>query len=746
MNWIRNLSVARKINLLVALALLGIVSVGAAGLWGARRLAHSTDDVGRTQLPAVRSMTLCDMMHDGMLACVYRALLVADDGDAEAMQAAVQETEEFSSNFRGYLGALDELGIAPLTREAVERARPDVEEYIEGCKGLVELCAQGKPELARERLPEVQAVFDRLEISLGELGERIEQDADVSVEESERVAALASTVAIACLVTCAALALTLGLYIARLIVRPLDTAVRVLESGDIVALSGVNSDDEIGRMAQAVTSTVRRMEESATELSAQKRTIEASATQMEKTAREAEEAAQRAQTLAAEAARVAAMVENSPACMMYADDSLALVHINPAARRALSRLGAELSAERLQGQPLSRFFRDSRATGAFLRDESNLPLHVEAEIGGETIELVLSAIHDDAGRRAGTLVSWEIVTEKLAAERRARELAEREVRSAQELQQKVERMLQSVDAISRGDLTVQIDVRGEDAIGRMGEALARLLVDLRGSMQRIRTSAEALARSSETLGAVSQQMSSEARQTATQVHVVADAASKVSGSMRTVTESTDGMNQSIGEIARSASAAAKVARTAVETADETNATVSELDRSSEEIGKILKTINTIAQQTNLLALNATIEAARAGEAGRGFAVVANEVKELAKETAKATTDISAKIGAIQSGSRGAVEAISRIGAIIREIDNLQTTIAAAVEEQTAMTKDISQNLSGATSSSAAITANMEQVATAAKGTSEGASHSLEVSNEVSRMSGDLLAAVGHFRL
>ena len=95
------------------------------------------------------------------------------------MQAAVQETEEFSSNFRGYLGALDELGIAPLTREAVERARPDVEEYIEGCKGLVELCAQGKPELARERLPEVQAVFDRLEISLGELGERIEQDADV---------------------------------------------------------------------------------------------------------------------------------------------------------------------------------------------------------------------------------------------------------------------------------------------------------------------------------------------------------------------------------------------------------------------------------------------------------------------------------------------------------------------------------------------------------------------------------------
>ena len=263
---------------------------------------------------------------------------------------------------------------------------------------------------------------------------------------------------------------------------------------------------------------------------------------------------------------------------------------------------------------------------------------------------------------------------------------------------------------------------------------------------RSRGSAEALACSSEALGSVSQKMSSEAQQTASQVHVVADAASKVSGSMRTVTGSTDGMNLSIGEIARSASAAAKVARTAVPTADETNATVSDLDRSSEEIGKILKTINTIAQQTNLLALNATIEAVRAGEAGRGFAVVANEVKELAKETAKATTDISAKIGAIQSGSRGAVDAISRIGSIIREIENLQTTIAAAVEEQTAMTRDISQNLSVATSSSAAITANMERVATAAKGTSQGASHSLEVANEVSRMADDLLQAVGHFRM
>ena len=304
------------------------------------------------------------------------------------------------------------------------------------------------------------------------------------------------------------------------------------------------------------------------------------------------------------------------------------------------------------------------------------------------------------------------------------------MRSAQELQQKVERMLQSVDATSHGDLTVQTDMRGEDAIGRMDEALARLLVDLRGSLQRTRYSAKARVRSSETLGAVSQQMSSEARRTATQVHVVADAASKLSGSILTITENTGGMSQSIGDNARSACATAKVARAAVETADAPNGTVSELDRSSEEIGKILRTINTIAQQANVLALNATIEAARAGKSGHGFAVLAKEMKELAEETANASTDLSAKIGAVQSGSRGTFEGISRSGAILREIDNLKTTIAAAVEEPTAMTKDSSQKLSRATSWRAAITADTEQVATVAQGTSEGASHSLEVSNEV----------------
>ena len=746
MSWIRRLSIAQKIYTLVALAVVAIAAVGGAGLWSSSRLGSTTVDVGRTQLPAVRNMTLCDMMHDGMLACVYRAMLVGSEGDPEQIAAAVAETADFAANFRRYSDALDKLDLQPDTRAAIEAAKPDIKEYVEGCTALVTLCAKGEVKQAREQLPAVQAVYDRLETSLGALGERIETDADAAVAQSEQVASTSTWIAWAALGLGGAISLWFGMRIARGIVEPLNSAVKVLESGDMAALSCVDCNDEIGRMAKAVTETVGRMEESATEMAAQRRTIEDSARDMERTAREAQEAAARAEALASEAARVAAMVENAPTAMMYADSDMNLVYFNPEAESALGRLGADFAPARLKGQPLSRFFRDPRANLGFLTNEANLPVCTQVQFGEETIDLCLCAIHDNNARRVGTLVNWRVITEQLKAEATAKELQKRELEQAQQLQDKVERMLAIVDSISRGDLTAKVDVTGTDAIGRMGQGLAHLLEDLRGSMLRIRGSAEQLAKASASLTSTSVKMNTEAQQAATQVQVVATSASKVAASMTTVSDSTAGMTSAISEIARSSSAAAKVARSAVETVESTNATVGELDRSSEEIGAILKTITTIAQQTNLLALNATIEAARAGEAGRGFAVVANEVKELAKATAKATTDISGKITAMQSGSRGAVEAITRIGGIIREIDSLQTTIAAAVEEQTAATHEITQNVKGASTSTLDITDNMSRVATAAREASTGASETLTVSSDVSRMADELMAAVGQFRL
>jgi methyl-accepting chemotaxis protein len=182
----------------------------------------------------------------------------------------------------------------------------------------------------------------------------------------------------------------------------------------------------------------------------------------------------------------------------------------------------------------------------------------------------------------------------------------------------------------------------------------------------------------------------------------------------------------------------------VELAGTASTTMDALGRSSAEIGKVVKVITSIAEQTNLLALNATIEAARAGEAGRGFAVVANEVKDLARETARATEDIGAKIEAMQSDTQRAVSNIGGIRDVIESIDALQTRIAAAVEEQSVTTSEISRNIGEATTGSSEIAENIMQVAQAAQSTAEGATNTQVSSQELSRMAQALQRLVDEY--
>ncbi len=184
----------------------------------------------------------------------------------------------------------------------------------------------------------------------------------------------------------------------------------------------------------------------------------------------------------------------------------------------------------------------------------------------------------------------------------------------------------------------------------------------------------------------------------------------------------------------------------MQTAQAANATVAKLGESSAEIGEVIKVITSIAQQTNLLALNATIEAARAGEAGKGFAVVANEVKELAKQTAKATEDISRKITAIQTDTKGAVEAIGTITGVISQINDISGTIATAVEEQSATTNEMTRNVADAAKGSGEITHNIAGVAEAARGTSTSAQESQKAANELAEMATQLQGLVSQFKI
>jgi methyl-accepting chemotaxis protein len=274
----------------------------------------------------------------------------------------------------------------------------------------------------------------------------------------------------------------------------------------------------------------------------------------------------------------------------------------------------------------------------------------------------------------------------------------------------------------------------------VNQTLEAIVAPLRATAE----SASTLATSSEELTAVSQVMASTAEETAVQANVVSAASEQVSRNVASVASASEEMQASIREISKNANDSARVAKNAVSVAHSTNDTMKKLGESSREIGNVIKVITSIAQQTNLLALNATIEAARAGEAGKGFAVVANEVKELAKQTAKATQEISQKIEAIQGDTKGAVGAIEEIGTIINQINDISNSIATAVEEQTVTTNEIGRSVAEAAQGVNEIAKNIGGVATSAKNTTQGANDTKTASLDLSQMAARLQASVSKY--
>ncbi|HEY5598095.1 MAG TPA: methyl-accepting chemotaxis protein [Kiloniellales bacterium] len=499
----------------------------------------------------------------------------------------------------------------------------------------------------------------------------------------------------------------------------------------------------------------------------------------------------------AQAAQLTQMVENMPVGVMMCDtETFAINYMNKFSTEALKSLQdhVPVKVDNMIGQSIDVFHKVPSHQRKILSDPKNLPHKALIQVGPETLDLLVTAIHDKDGNYMGPMLTWSVVTQKVKADAESARLLQMvdnmplnimtcdpktfEInyinKTSLKTLQSVERLLpvkadkmlgQSIDIfhknpshqrqilsdprnlphkakIKLGDETLALQVSAvlDKDGGYLGPMLAWEVVTRQVQMaQRVGEVVDIVSSSSQELQSTAQSMASTAEETSRQSEAVAAASEEATTNVQTVASAAEQMAKSIEEIGQQVEQSSSIATRAVSEADRTNVTVEGLAEAAQKIGEVVELISNIASQTNLLALNATIEAARAGDAGKGFAVVASEVKSLANQTAKATEDIAAQISGMQEATKGTVDAIKGIAKTIGEISEIASSIASAVEEQSAATQEISRAVQEAATGTQEVSTNITSVNTAAVETGKSAGDVLTAAQELAKQ-GDILRA------